>query len=60
MEFLHSNLFDDNSSLITNFRQDKRSRKCYITSNKGVIKVINIINAVGLKSIVGKAIEIKK
>jgi hypothetical protein len=54
MQFLHSNLFDDNSSCITNFRQDKRHRKCYITSNKGLIVVINIINSVVLKNIVDK------
>ena len=54
MQFQHSNLFEDNSSLITNFKQDKTHRKCYITSNKGQILELNIINAKVLNSFASK------
>jgi len=54
MQILHSNVFDDPQSTIKCFKQDKRHRKCYVVSNKGVVKVLNILNGVALKTLVAK------
>lgn len=57
MQILHSNLFGDPNSVITTFKQDKRHRKCYVTNNKGVGKVLNIQNGVCLKTFIDKTIK---
>jgi len=52
MQNLHSNMFEDPTADIQDFRQDKRHRKCYVMSNKGEVKVLNISNGVALKTLV--------
>ena len=57
MQNLHSNMFEDPTADIQDFRQDKRHRKCYVMSNKGEIKVLNISNGVALKTLVPQQIK---
>jgi hypothetical protein len=52
MQILHTDIFKEPGSHISSFRQDKRHRKCYVTSNRGVGKVLNIQNGVCLKTII--------
>jgi hypothetical protein len=47
-------VFGDTDSVITCFKLDKRHRKCYVTSNKGIGKVLNIQNGVCLKTFINK------
>ena len=57
MQNLHANIFDDPTADIQCFRQDKRHRKCYVLSNKGEVKVLNISNGVTLKTLVPQQIK---
>ena len=52
MEHLHSNIFQDKSADILLFKQCKAHCKCYVVSNKGEVKVLNVSNGVTLKTVV--------
>ena len=54
MQILHTNLFEDTQTILSTFVQDKRHRKCYISTNKGLVKVFNIYNGISLKTIIEK------
>ena len=48
---MHQNLFEDREATVLDFQQDKRHRKCYVSSTTGQIKVFNIQNGVALKDV---------
>ena len=52
MQILHTDIFKEPGSYIRSFRQDNMHRKCYVTSNMGVGKVLNIQNGVCLKTLI--------
>jgi len=51
MQNLHSNIFDDPSADILIFRQTKNHRQCYVLSNKGEVKVLNVSSGVAIKTL---------